>query len=185
MYDFSTVAFDNLYNKAVKEGQELHKEAKTRRIMAYVLKGIAVLSGIALSTGLPKQAAQVLGIIVAVVIAIDTLFANHKRLIVITAASNAYKNLFDKIGYAYNHELQGKVIAVRDSPKGDRQENQMKAFEALTKLNQDFSTLIYENTSRLKKKIQDADLAFLESVAQDKNEQRMDTKELNTGRDES
>jgi hypothetical protein len=179
--DFSTTAFETLYNKATKEGRKLKQEATFRRYTAYFLKGIAVLSGIALATGLPKGTAQILGVVVAVVIAVDELFANYKRLTVMTTASYAYENLFDKIQYAYNFQLQADVVSVRDSPASDegaKEINHQKAYQALVNLNQTFSTLIYETTSKLKQKIQESDLAFLSSVAQDKNKQHIDiTKE--------
>ncbi len=174
MQDFSTIAFEDQYNKAKGEGEKLKKEAKQRRIIAYILKGIAVLSGIALATGLPRQVAQILGIVVAVVVAMDALFSNHKRLLIMTTASYAYENLFDKIHFSYNHQLQEKVLSVRDSKAGNKEDNHQKAHEALVKLNQDFSKLIYDNTRMLKERIQKSDLEFLSSVAQDKNKQEID-----------
>jgi hypothetical protein len=175
VYDFSTKAFEEQYVKAVNEGNELQKEAKRRRGIAYFLKGIAVAGGIALATGLPKLAAQIIGIVIAVVIATDELFANVKRLTVITTAAYAYQNLFDKIQFKYNYELQEKVIAVRDSFDGDKDENNRKAYQGLVKLNQEFSALIYENTIKLKEKVQKSDLAFLASVAQDKDKDKIST----------
>jgi hypothetical protein len=160
MTDFSTKIFEDAYNKAKKEGKKYSQEANTRRVIAYSLKAIAVFGGIALATGLEKQPAQVIGILIAIVIALDAIFSNHKRLLVITTASKAYKSLFDRIEFEYNSNL-APIIKTKD------QGQIAVALEKLEILNQQFSKSIYDYTTELKKGVDEADLKLLETIALD------------------
>lgn len=161
-YDFSTTVFENAYNNALAEGTKLKKEANLRRWGAYVLKGVAIFGGIAVSTGLKENIAQIVGVVIVVAIASDTLLSNHLRLVVMTEAANAYSNLFYKIAANYNNKMI-KIESLRNQGK------HQQAYEELVELNQEYNTLIYDNTRIIKEKVQQADLAFLKNLALDKD----------------
>jgi hypothetical protein len=83
----------------------IRKERRRRLGVAYGFKLTAALGGLAISTGLPQRWAQGLGILIAVCLVLDRVFANHRRLIAVVAAKNAFERLERTTASHYNSSL--------------------------------------------------------------------------------
>ena len=155
---YSTKLFEDAHGSAKTRYSEYFKEARTRLFFAYVFKAIAVLGGIILTTGLNKGTAQIVGIAISVVLAIDLIFSNHKRLLIISTASKGLGLFLEDIQFKYDNALQ-EVFKLRDIGKET---------EAKTKhdqINNDFATKCHEKSQEVRKAVDEADLKFLESLA--------------------
>jgi len=103
--EFQQIRFKEDYDAAKIAAKKLSHEATYRRVTAYVLKGIAVFGGIAVAAGLRGHWSQGIGILISVAVTADGLFANHKRLLMVTKAANAYSLLLETISHRYDQAL--------------------------------------------------------------------------------
>lgn len=67
----------------------LAQESGWRRVLAYGFKLLSGFGAIAVAAGIPKQAAQLVGIAVAINVLLDTIFSNQPRLLIVTKAKYA------------------------------------------------------------------------------------------------
>lgn len=103
--EYAQDTFEDAYEEAKSDRAPILRESILRRIWAYGLKAIAVFSGIAIAAGVSEETAHILGITVAVVVALDSLFSNHERMGAVTKASQAYKSLLNEVRRRHQREL--------------------------------------------------------------------------------
>src|SRR5437868_10575213 len=82
--------FEGEYNRVRSVAKWKGIRAWARRVVAYGFKILAVMGGIAVAAGISKEAAQIVGIAIAVVVALDGIFSNHVRLLASVEAKHAY-----------------------------------------------------------------------------------------------
>lgn len=149
--------FADAYEKAKGEAKTISQEAWWRRTIAYSLKGIAVFGGISIAAGLHGIWSQVIGILITVVVAVDALSSNHRRLLFVTEASNAYRNLLRDIEQTYNIKL-GEILKLRERGRDVEAKDKLESFinELLIQLQSE--------QNRIEKGLQEADLKLLETI---------------------
>jgi hypothetical protein len=157
LIEFLQNRFSETHQKVSDDSKVISREAKLRRTLAYFLKAVAVFGGLAIAVGIPKEWSQVVGILIAVAITVDSLFSNHRRLLSVTEASNAYKNLLRDIEQTYNIKL-AEVLKTRKT-KGEA-----KAKDKLEALINNLLIQLQGEQSRIEKGLQDSDLKLLESI---------------------
>ncbi len=86
--------------------RSLSREAVIRRFVAYFLKALAVFGGLVVATGLPTDVSQIIGMGVSMAVAIDAISSNHKRLIIVMEARNAYDRLIRTTNSRYRRGLR-------------------------------------------------------------------------------
>lgn len=157
--------YEGLKAEAVKRAQE----AKWRRISAYTFKGIAVFGGISIAAGLHGVWSQVIGILITVAVAIDALFSNHKRLLIVSAAAHAYSNLLDNIKHTHTQKL-AEVIKLRQTDQDN----------ARTKLEELLSGLmlqLHNEHQTIETGLKEADLKLLNTISLEQHASDLSTKE--------
>ncbi len=104
-------------------------KAKTRnqKILAYVLKAIAVFGGIAIGIGFSEIVAQAIGIAIAVAVGVDVLFTNQKSLVVYATAALAIENYLEHLD-GQLHNLEVNVIDLIDAGKVDEAKKLQREF---------------------------------------------------------
>lgn len=149
--------FEEEYGRASAAAQRLSREAKQRRWAAYTLKAIAIFGGISIAAGLRGVWSQVVGLLVTVAVAVDALFSNHKRLLTVTAAANAYSNLLRNIRQTYNQKLVG--ILKLKGPDGK------KAKAQLENLIDGLLRELHNEQNQIEGGLQAADLKLLDNIS--------------------
>lgn len=162
---YSTKMFEDAYNSAKSRHSEYSSESKKRLFVAYVFKIIAVIGGIVLTTGVPEKVAQVIGISISIVIAIDLIFSNHKRLLITTKASKGLGLFLEDIQFQYNKSIQF-VMNHRDSG------NDQQAKESHDSINNEYAIKCHEKSQQVKKAVDEADLKLLEALSIEKQENK-------------
>lgn len=157
LLEFLTNRFEESYEATKADASNCAREAKWRRFSAYALKAIAVFGGISIAAGLRGVWSQIVGILITVAVALDALFSNHKRLLIVTAASHAYSNLLSNIRQSYNRQLAG-VLKLR-------QTDQDKAKAKLEKLLNDLMLQLQNEHQQIIKGLQEADLKLLNTIS--------------------
>ncbi|MBR8534671.1 hypothetical protein KDU71_03800 [Carboxylicivirga sediminis] len=163
--NYSTKIFEDAYNIAQERQAEFSKESRIRLFFAYTFKAIAVLGGIILTTGVNEKAAQIIGISISVVIAIDLIFSNHKRLLIITKAAKGLELFIQDVHFQYNKSIQ-EVLNNRDSG------NDTEAKNILDEINNKFASKCHEKSQEIIKAVDEADLKFLENLVVEKKEDK-------------
>ena len=142
----------DVYNRARTDISDylasLRAKTKTRKILAYVLKAIAVFGGIAIGVGFSEIVAQAIGITIAVAVGIDVLFTNQKTLVIYATASLAIENYLEHLD-GQLHNLEVKVIDLIDAGKVDEAKKLQREFYkeaviAITSLEDDVRKAISE-----------------------------------------
>lgn len=82
--------------------------------MAYGLKAIAVFGALAISSGLVSEYAQSIGLAVAAAVAVDGLFSNHVRMLLVTKAAQAYKRLANDARRTHTLRL-GPILEIKET----------------------------------------------------------------------
>ncbi|MEY4514213.1 MAG: hypothetical protein RLZZ450_6335 [Pseudomonadota bacterium] len=98
------------YGGADRERRAVAAEAVFRRLVAYGFKLAAVLGGIAVASGLNEQQAHRVGIGITVVVGLDLVFSNHKRLLVTAKAAHAYRWSLSRLAIDYNLGLKKALL---------------------------------------------------------------------------
>jgi hypothetical protein len=155
--DYLQKRFEEDYSTVNTSSQHLSREAIVRRWTAYLLKAIAVFGGIAIAAGLNAYWSHVVGVLIAVVVGTDGVFSNHKRLLIVTAAANAYSNLLRNIRQTYNQKL-GDVLRLKTRDKAAA-ESQLGDFigSLLRELNKE--------QNQIESGIQSDDLKLLQNIS--------------------
>lgn len=157
--DFQQNRFKEQYDAAKKAAKKLGNETTKRKVTAYVLKGIAVFGGIAVAAGLRGHWSQAVGILISVAVAADGLLSNHRRLLMVTRASNAYSRLLETISHRYNQAL---------APILEHQETSaQKADKArdLGKMISSASEMLFTEKQKIDTALQEEDLKLLNSLS--------------------
>jgi hypothetical protein len=157
--EFQQNRFKEQYEAAGKAAEKLRGEARLRQIAAYILKGIAVFGGIAVAAGLGGKLSQVVGILISVAVAGDSLFSNHKRLLIVKKASNAYSGLLGIISHRFNEAL----VPILDNQKTSA--HKAHAAGDLGKVISSASEMLFEEKKKIDTAVQEEDLKLLNSLS--------------------
>jgi hypothetical protein len=149
--------FEESINTAEEAAIKLRQEAGWRRFIAYALKAIAIFGGISITAGLRQPASQIVGIVITVAIAFDTLFSNHKRLLAVTSAANAYSNLLSNVKDSYNIEL-GAILKLNET-------DEEKARKQLQTMVTKYMKKIIEERQKIDTALQETDLKLLNTIS--------------------
>ena len=156
--EFLQNRFEEAYKETEQRSAQVSKESKTRLYTAYLLKAVAVFGGIAIAAGLKGVWSQVVGILITVAVAYDALSSNHKRLIVVMKATNAYSTLLSKVRHSYNQKL-APILAI----SGSDEEATKK--QKLDKLISPLIDELHEGKMTIDSALQEEDLKLLNSLA--------------------
>ena len=156
--DFTTKIFYDTYETAKVEARKYESEAKTRRIIHYILKSTVAFAGLFIGFGVDPPIAKIIGFCISAAILIDEISSNHKRFLIIQAATNFYLALLEEIEHGYNQELARNVLPLRDAGNHDG------AKKALEDHNLKFREIIFESTKKYKETVRSGDLKFLASI---------------------
>src|SRR4029079_15610850 len=108
---YSQEQFRGAYEGAEARGLRLQKEFKLRRFVAYCLKAVVALGGLAITAGLSHGAAQAVGVVIAAAVILDSeVFSNYKRLLATATAEAAMRRLVEGI----QHQHQVGLVTVLD-----------------------------------------------------------------------
>ncbi len=157
--EYAQNTFESAFEETEKERKPIYIESILRRFWAYGLKSIAVLSGIAIASGVKEDTAHILGIIVAVVIALDSLFSNHERMVAVTKAAQAYKRLLKEVRRKHQRELTAILQQKKDNPDNAKK-NLLKLVGVLTER-------IHSECSFIEKALDEMNLKSLSMLALD------------------
>lgn len=130
-----------------------------RKILAYSLKFVAAGGSLAIATALIKEYDQMIGIAVLVVVFIDELTSNHKRLIAEVEAGYAYRSLKSRVKWSFNSQFDPIMGGVN---AGDQ-----TAVDKYKELKKDAHTVLATGIESIRQKLQDADIAALQSLSLD------------------
>lgn len=130
-----------------------------RKILAYTLKFVAAGGSLAIATALLKKYDQIIGIAVLVVIFIDELTSNHKRLIAEVEAGYAYRSLRSRAKWSFNSQFE----LIIDDVKAEDQ----AAIEQYKLLKKEAHDMLTTGIESIRQKLQDADIAALKSLSLD------------------
>ena len=109
---FAQNAFEAAFNEANKAREPLKRSSIVRQVMGYGLKAIAVFGGLAISTGLVSPYAQYIGIAIAAAVAVDGVFSNQVRMMLVTKAAQAYKRLANDARRSHTLRL-GPILEIK------------------------------------------------------------------------
>ena len=155
--EFLQKRFEDDYSTVTLSSRRHLREAKLRRWTAYLLKAIAIFGGIAIAAGLNAFWSHVVGLAIAVVVAMDALSSNHKRLLIVTAAANAYSNLLRNIHQTYMQKLAG-VLRLKKTDKAAAETELESLIDTL--LNQ-----LNAEQNRIEEGLQADDLKLLKDIS--------------------
>lgn len=153
--DFTTKIFYDSYENAKTEAKNYESEARIRRNIHYILKSVIGFAGLVIGFGVDAPLAKIIGFCISAAILIDEISSNHKRFLIIQAATNFYLGLLEQIEHSYNQDLAKNVLPLRDAGDHDAAK---KAFE---EHNLKFREMIFENTRKYKETLRTADLKFM------------------------
>lgn len=153
---------NEMYLEADEGAKRGRRVAMTRRIAAYLLKGIAAGSGLIVGFNVLPHYNQGFGIASVTAVFLDTITQNYTRLIATVRAGNAFYFLKMKVKREYNieygtllsqAEIAGKITKVDKQKELDLQR---KAAEQLR-----------AGLESIRKAVADADLKALEALSLD------------------
>ncbi|MEJ8858415.1 hypothetical protein WKW79_27860 [Variovorax robiniae] len=140
-------AFEAAFTEAKKARWPLQLSSFLRRLLAYGLKAIAVFGALAISSGRLSEYAQFIGIAIAVAVAIDGLFSNHVRMMLVTKAAQAYRRLTNEARRAHMLRLPS-ILAIKVQDSGEEESKQQLLL------------LLYELTAKLHSGCAEVELAL-------------------------
>jgi hypothetical protein len=157
--DFQQNRFKEQFDATNKAAKRLGNETTRRKVTAYVLKGIAVFGGIAVAAGLRGHWSQAVGILISVAVAADGWLSNHKRLLMVTRASNAYSRLLATISHRYNEALVPILQHQQASPH--KADNAGRLGDMITSA----SEMLFTEKQKIDTALQEEDLKLLNSLS--------------------
>ncbi|MEO8035409.1 MAG: hypothetical protein ABI837_13315, partial [Acidobacteriota bacterium] len=113
--DYLQEQLDAQYKTTEQNAARVQRERNLRRALAYGFKTLAVIGGIIITYGVAQSTAHALGLSIAIAIAIDAIFSNHRRLLAAAAASKAYVQLLRTVRNGHQRAL-GKLLPKKNSP---------------------------------------------------------------------
>ena len=124
-------AFEAAYTEVEKAREPVRRSSIGRQAMAYGLKAIAVFGGLAISSGLVSPYAQYIGLAIAAAVAIDGLFSNQVRMMLVTKAAQAYKRLGNDARRSHILRL-GPILAIKAEQPDEFQKKFLELHADLT-----------------------------------------------------
>ena len=106
--------FGERFAETQKKKEALRREVLLRKALAYALKSIAGIGGLAISSGISSPAAKWIGIAIALAVFVDHLLANFSRLTGLVPAVHAYERLLRQVEAKHQLEL-ATVLKLRNS----------------------------------------------------------------------
>ena len=161
--EYAQDIFEDAFNEARKSKKPVLIESIIRRIWAYGLKGIAVFSGIAIASGVDEFISHILGIAVAVSVAIDFLFSNHERMGATTKASQAYNRLIKEVRRTHQVELTPILI--------QKTKNSERAKTDLIELLGSLTSQIHTQCEMIEQALDEINLKALDSLSIERERQ--------------
>lgn len=156
----------DLYKEVDARQKKLKGEARVRSVVAYILKGVAVLGSGLIASGLFSQQQesvdripQVIGLLILISVSIDNVFSNHKRLLVAKEAENALWALQKKV----KHEFNGNVAPLYKR----RQKCDESVEKAIDKLMSKAHKDLYTGIQVVQQKINTVDIEAFTSLSLD------------------
>jgi hypothetical protein len=136
-----------------------------RRLIAYGFKVLAVIGGIAVAAGISKEAAQVVGIAIAVVVAVDGIFSNHVRLLATVEAKNAYDRVLNQV----RREHQQKLIPILQLKEAEERNKDPdpKSVTQLLELNSTLLKKLHDECTKVEEAERATDLGALRGISLD------------------
>jgi len=132
--DFRQKTFAEVIESAEKETLRVERETLRRRLVAYLLKTVALFGGIVVAARvLDAQYSSWVGFALVGAVTVDQLFSNHERLLVMTEARAAYRRLLRNIKHEYNQALEIERLTDDTEPAAQeraarKQARNLKAF---------------------------------------------------------
>jgi hypothetical protein len=146
------------YKKIETDKKVVSREAFYRRCIAYVFKLIAVLGGIAVAAGIDQDMAKGIGIAIAIVICLDTVFSNHERLLCVVAAHNAYQRLLNQV----HREHSRRLAPILEKKQAG---NESEAKGELTRLCSELLAKLHMNAEKIEEALRAVDLKSLRIIS--------------------
>ncbi|MEM7168657.1 MAG: hypothetical protein AAF530_00690 [Pseudomonadota bacterium] len=142
--EYAQKAFERNIEAIRKSKKKAEFSETWRKVLAYILKAIAIFGAIAVAAGVGEKHSQIIGIAIAVAVGIDQLMSNSKNLVSFARAAATYDALENRA--VRKHELS--LIPVI----GKVREGDQSAREDLQRLLEELISLIHTQS----KKIEDA-----------------------------
>ncbi len=150
---------DELYKRADQGEKRGEMVGLIRRVLAYVLKGVAVGGGLVIAANFLPEHNQAIGVAILVAVAFDTVSSNYKRLIAEVEAGYAFRSLKSRVKSQYNREA---------SPLFERQEKgDAAATDALASLKNQAHCTLAQGLDAIEQQLQKADIEALRSLSLD------------------
>lgn len=156
---------NTLYQQA-RDGEIRGKRAATaRKVVAYVLKGIAGGGSLVVATGYFAGWHQLIGVAILVALLLDTISSNHKRLLSLVQAGYAYEFLIQKVSRQYNRDADPLVKKLRDASAST--EARGEAEQGIDSLQQRSHKDLTDGIAQIRDGLAKADLKALEALSLD------------------
>ena len=166
-WEYVQKIFEDSWNEASARKQEIHRNVRWRKSVAYFLKGVAVFGGIAIAAGLPEQIAHGVGIAITVAVALDALVTNQVKLVTLAKADNAYKYLLRDTANEHSNKLTKIVSLKKTDAEG--------ATDQLNELNGSLKGRIDAESKKIDLAIDETDVKALDGLSLDRERQSSHT----------
>lgn len=136
-----------------------------RRVIAYGFKLIAGGASVIVAINKFPEYYQVCGAAAVIAIFLDSVFSNHKRLLVAVQAGYAFDFLRERVSREYNRALDPLLRILQDSSSGASQKRNAQL--EVDKLQQRTHKELTEEIAKIRQSLAQADLKALEGLALD------------------
>ncbi|OIO70633.1 MAG: hypothetical protein COW19_11355 [Zetaproteobacteria bacterium CG12_big_fil_rev_8_21_14_0_65_55_1124] len=114
--------FADVLKEVEADRSPINRESIWRRVMAYGLKTVAVIGGIAIASGIKEDMAHYVGIAITTAVAVDGIFSNHMRMIAVTKAAQAYGRVLKQAKRLHQQGLGPILKQMEKYPEKGEQE---------------------------------------------------------------
>lgn len=135
----------------------LQRQERLRKAVAYVLKGIVVFGGLAITLGLEPPYSRMVGIAMIIAVTIDGFVSNHKSLLRIAEAAAASEALREQATTAH----QMKQLDCLELKSADEEAGK----KCLHKLNVEITNLINSGMEQIRLSLRNGDIEQLRLLA--------------------
>lgn len=153
--------FTEEYNKVQADERRIARESLWRRVIAYGFKLLAVIGGIAVAAGVNEQASQIIGVGIAVAVALDGIFSNHERLLVAVNARDAYRRLINQVRRKHQQQL-AFILKLKEK-------DELAAKSTLTELCQLLLSKLHNDCEQIEEALRTADLKALRGISMEQH----------------
>ena len=165
--EYAQNSFYAAFQEAERARAPLRRSSIWRRIWAYGLKAVAVFGGLAIASGLVAPYAQVIGIAIAAAVAVDALFSNHVRMLLVTKAAHAFDRLAKQARRAHQLRLTPILAQKEKDPEGSR--------DQLLALLSELTEKLHSGTTEIEAALSEGHLKALEGLNLDSERSRSTT----------